>query len=320
MEQLGRDFYRIEVPLPNNPLRAVNSYVIKSPERNLIIDTGMNRKACLEALQKALAELEVDLARSDFFITHLHADHMGLVETLKQNGAVIYFNQPDADFKKDQGRWERMLQFARLNGFPEHELTALLEMHPGFKYKSGDNLEYAILGEGDRLSCGEYNFTCVHTPGHTGGHLCLYESSLRWLLAGDMVLDDITPNIQQWHVEGRHLENYLQSLDKIDRMDIDLVLPGHRRLIKDHRRRIRELKEHHRVRLAEVLDILSHGPADAYQIASRMSWDINPRWEAFPLTQKWFATGEALAHVAYLCDQGKVERESAAGGMRYLLK
>ncbi len=52
MEKLGKDFYRVEVPLPNNPLRMVNSYFIKGPGRNLVIDTGMNRKECLEGLEK----------------------------------------------------------------------------------------------------------------------------------------------------------------------------------------------------------------------------------------------------------------------------
>lgn len=319
MEKLGENFYKVEVPLPGNPLRAVNSYVIKGPERNLIIDTGMNRKECLEALQTALAELNIDLAVTDFFITHLHADHLGLVGTLKQDGAAVYFNAPDAEFRGDKDRWDKMISFARLNGFPEHEVAALMAAHPGLKYRSNEDIDFTILEHGDRIACGEYDFTCVHTPGHTGGHLCLYEASRKWLLAGDMILGDITPNIQQWNSTGRRLERYLQSLDKLDGMDVDLVLPGHRRLIKDHRGRIAELKEHHRVRLEEVLTILAHGPADAYTVATRMSWDIHPKWESFPVTQKWFATGEALAHVIYLYDQRKIKQEEAPGRMWYSL-
>ena len=90
-------------------------------------------------------------------------------------------------------------------------------------------------------------------------------------------------------------------------MAIDLVLPGHRGLISDCRGRISELERHHQARLEEVLDILQQGPLSAYQIASQMTWDMSyGSWEQFPFYQKWFATGEALAHLAHLVQERKV--------------
>jgi len=84
-------------------------------------------------------------------------------------------------------------------------------------------------------------------------------------------------------------------------MEIDLVLPGHRRLITDHRTRIAELKEHHERRLKEVFSILGDDPRTAFQVASRMTWDLDcDSWEEFPRAQKWFATGEAIAPLRYL--------------------
>ena len=58
----------------------------------------------------------------------------------------------------------------------------------------------------------------------------------------------------------------------------------------------------------------------AYQVASRMTWDIKAdSWEAFPLNQKWFATGEALAHLEYLMEAGQVAREAGPeGSARYV--
>jgi hypothetical protein len=93
-------------------------------------------------------------------------------------------------------------------------------------------------------------------------------------------------------------------------LDVDLVLPGHRRLFKNLRERISELKEHHGKRAEEVLAILNRGPKHAFQVASEMSWDINyESWEQFPLTQKWFATGEAIAHLRYLEEKGSLARK-----------
>ena len=50
IEQIEDHLWRIEVPLPGNPLKSINSYVIKSPSRNLIIDTGLDRQECLDAI------------------------------------------------------------------------------------------------------------------------------------------------------------------------------------------------------------------------------------------------------------------------------
>ena len=48
------DIYKIYVPLPNNPLKNLNSYVVKTENKNLIIDTGFNMPECYEALTEGL--------------------------------------------------------------------------------------------------------------------------------------------------------------------------------------------------------------------------------------------------------------------------
>ena len=156
---------------------------------------------------------------------------------------------------------------------------------------------------------GDYHFKCVTTPGHTLGHICLYEPDKKILLAGDHILIDITPNIQCWSDTANHLKDYLASLDKIGQLDIDLVLPGHRRLIDNPKARIEELKNHHAHRLDEVLGILEKGPQSAFQTAAQMTWDIDcESWDQFPVAQKWFALGEAISHLRYLEEAGRIAR------------
>jgi glyoxylase-like metal-dependent hydrolase (beta-lactamase superfamily II) len=79
IEKVLTNLYKIEIPLPKNPLKNLNSYVIKGAERNLIIDTGWNQEECMNAMQAGLKKLGVDIKNTDFFITHLHADHLGLI-------------------------------------------------------------------------------------------------------------------------------------------------------------------------------------------------------------------------------------------------
>lgn len=315
IEKVLPGLYRAEIPLPRNPLKATNSYLIKDRERNLIIDTGMNRKECLEAFTAVLKELEIDLSRTDLFITHLHADHLGLVSELKEPATRIFFNRLDAVIAEFSDLWRHFFNVALKHGFEEQELLESLTRHPGYRYSPSGPVEYEYLAEGDQLAYGPYTFTCVHTPGHTPGHLCLYDRSKKLFVSGDHILGDITPNISAWDDASNPLEQYLQSLDKVQQMEIDLVLPGHRRLVPDSRGRIAELKRHHDERLQEVLEIIeAEGPASAYRIASQMQWDIETEnWESFPIAQKWFAIGEALAHLRYLEAKGRIRRREHSG-------
>ena len=309
IEEIRPNFFRIRIPLPDSPLKFLNSYLIRSADRNLIIDTGLNRKECFDAMQGGLQQLDVDLAKTDFFITHLHADHFGLVSKLATDTSKIFFNRPEVEIIEARGGWEPMVAYAGQNGFPENELRAALEQHPGHKYGSQWVPELSILQEGDPVTVGEYHFTCVATPGHSMGHTCLYEPNQKILVGGDHILIDITPNIQCWTDNDNPLKKYLASLDKVYDLKIDLVLPGHRRLIRDHKARITELKGHHERRLDEVLFILRNGSMNAFRIASKMEWDIKcDSWEEFPVAQKWFATGEAIAHIRYLEEKRKVTR------------
>jgi glyoxylase-like metal-dependent hydrolase (beta-lactamase superfamily II) len=311
-DEVFPDIYRIPVPLPRNPLRAINSYLIRGRDRNLLVDTGMNRPECIEAMQAGLAAVDIDLGRTDIFVTHGHSDHVGLVSLLKQAGTRAYLHPADTAIICDPDLWGALAKSARAHGFPDAE--AAVEKHPGKKYLFTGRPDFTPLREGDALGVGRYRFRCVETPGHTPGHLCLYEPEAKLLLSGDHILDSITPNISGWGDEDDPLGAFLRSLDKVAAYDIGLVLPSHRNPIPDCRRRIEELKEHHRVRTEEVNDILKGGEQTAYQVASRMTWDISyARWEDFPVPQQWFATGEGLAHLLHLERTGGAKRRTQDG-------
>ena len=81
--------YSIAVPLPNNPLKSLNAYVITG-ERNLLIDTGFRQDACREALLSGLQTLGVSMEHTDIFLTHLHSDHTGLAPEIRGRGTRIY--------------------------------------------------------------------------------------------------------------------------------------------------------------------------------------------------------------------------------------
>ena len=168
---------------------------------------------------------------------------------------------------------------------------------------------------------GDYQFRCVETPGHTRGHLCLYEPNKKILMSGDHILIDITPNISLFSDEVNPLAEYLGSLDKVYDLDIRLVLPGHRSNFENCKQRIGELKLHHETRVNEVLTILANGAQNAFQTASHMTWEMDyASWEQFPPQQKWFAFGEAVSHLKYLEEKGKITKQKQGEEIVYTTK
>ncbi|MBT9160988.1 MAG: MBL fold metallo-hydrolase [Dehalococcoidia bacterium] len=88
VDEILPNLYRIEVPLPDSPLKAINSYVVKAGGQALIIDTGMNRPECMRAISSGLKEIDVNPKKADFFVTHIHADHSGLVSSLAADAST----------------------------------------------------------------------------------------------------------------------------------------------------------------------------------------------------------------------------------------
>ncbi|MBS7626395.1 MBL fold metallo-hydrolase [Candidatus Bathyarchaeota archaeon] len=312
IERVTSNIYMVKIPLPQSPLKATNSYIIKGEDRNLIVDTGYNLPECKAALLQGLRELGVSLDVTDIFITHMHPDHLDLVWSLQSDSSKIYLSKPDLETVKLSDWWEENRHlFSRISGLPEDVLQEIIDRHSPRKFHQGKAPEFTTVEDGDEIKVGDCLLQCVETPGHSKGHMCLYEPEKKILICGDHVLNDITPNIALWQYEWNPLEKYLDSLDKVLGFEVERALPGHRSLIRDFKGRVMELKSHHQERLREILSLLDYHGKDAFRIASEMSWDMTyESWDQFPATQKLFATAEALSHLKYLDDKGFIDKKT----------
>lgn len=71
----------------------------------------------------------------------------------------------------------------------------------------------------------------------------------------------------------------------------------------------------------EIEDIIRTLPRTVRDTAAAMHWNLRyDRWEDFPNPQKWFASGEAMAHLEHLYLTGKAERSTIDGVLYYKLK
>ncbi len=307
------NIYTIPVPLPNNPLRQLNSYVIKGEGRNLVIDTGFKLEECRKALCDGLEELGVDMNCTDIFLTHLHSDHSGLAAELATQSSKIYISRADGELltlslTQGLGRVEEYRSY----GFSEKELENFWE-NPSMKYRQESPFNFTYVADGDVLTYGGRRLEVIFTPGHTPGHVCLYDRANKVMFLGDHVLFNITPNITTWPFFEDPLGHYVHSLMDISIYDVRLPLPAHRGVNGTMAERIGTIIEHHGARIREMLDILTERPGlTPYDLSGMMTWRMHGKtnsWADFPLNQKWFAVGETAAHLDYLLKRGRVRRE-----------
>ncbi len=314
------NIYQIDVPLPKSPLRNLNAYLIRGKDRNLLIDTGYRRPECRAALEEGLRELNVSMDDTDIFLTHMHSDHSGLVTDIAGRDSRIFVSREDGErLRTLYTIASRDLQRLTLyqGGVPEP--TAKLVMaSPLIDYGCKNFTDYVPVEPGDKLEYGGHSFTALSVPGHSPGQLCLYEERRAAMVLGDHVLFDITPNITCWNDYEDALGAYVRSLIYIQGFDVDIPMPGHRGVTCGMVERIDTIIEHHASRIREVLALMSGcPPTTAYDLAGRMSWNMRGGWDRFPPSQKWFATGETIAHLDYLIARDEVERTCRDGVYYY---
>ncbi|WP_289122270.1 MBL fold metallo-hydrolase [uncultured Megasphaera sp.] len=316
------DIYRIRVNLPDNPLQYLNAYVIKGPSGNLVIDTGFNRPECKRALGRGLQELGIRL-QSDtaLFITHLHADHSGLVGLFAAAGCPVYMHPIDYQYlvdSEDGSTWKAAEDNFMREGMPPEEIRTQFS-NQARTFSPDPHFTVTTVQDGDHLHLAGCDLQVIHAPGHTPGLCCLYLAKEQVFFTSDHILFDITPNIQVWYHMKHALQRYLESLQKVRDLPVRLALPGHREGDTSIVGRIDEIMAHHDRRLAEICHLVKCYPhSTAYEIAPHMTWSMRgKKWKDFPPTQKWFALGETLAHIEYLVDHGTLRCCEEQGCRRY---
>lgn len=323
VEQVAPDLFRIPVPLPQNPLRELNSYLVRGEKSCLLIDTGFRRPECREALLAGLNQLGVERNRLDIFVTHLHSDHSGLAPELVGEGRAIYVSETELAYLRDAdsraAHREEMRCRLRAAGMPHDLLERLLVESMAFSLAPEPGCpQYQGVRDGQVIAVGDYRLQCVAAPGHSPGQMCLWDGTHRILFTADHLLFDITPNITSWPELEHALACYLRSLVRLALYPVRLALPAHR-ASGDYHRRVGELLAHHERRLEEVADILRREPGlTGWEVAARMMWRIRAKsWADFPDEQKFFALGECLAHLDHLEWQGRIRCTSHDGVGRY---
>ena len=291
----------IKVPLPDNPLKFLNSYLIEDSDRPLLVDVGFNHAVCENALRGALDSFGLKCADVDVLFTHAHPDHAGCIERIWDESMTLY------------GNFESFRDICSVNEMQETIyvplMNVVLDDARARRQSCGKEIPVEFIplnikapvtyvGEGDAINRGSFSFSVIETPGHEDHHICLYDKKAKIVIIGDHVLERITPNISSFLLETDKLGQFFDSLDKVRDLDVDLVLPGHADPFTHLAKRVDELKAHHEGRLAEMVELVGDGHHDLIDITAHAHWKY-PNWQNWDTTQKYFSLGETLAHLVH---------------------
>jgi glyoxylase-like metal-dependent hydrolase (beta-lactamase superfamily II) len=164
-----------------------------------------------------------------------------------------------------------------------------------------------VVWGGERRQIGRFTLEVYWTPGHSPGHICFYEPNHRLMLTGDHVLPTITPNVSLHpQQQGNPLADYVASLRRLARIPVRMALPAHEYAFEDLPGRLREIEEHHKARLREMLNIIGNRPTTPYHVAKHTTWTIG----SYDSLSNWMqrsALTETLAHLEYLIWEGELD-------------
>lgn len=316
--ELRPGVFWLRLPLPFR-LDHVNLYILEDRDGFAIVDTGLANDVSRDIWRALLGGALAGRRITAVISTHHHPDHIGLADWLcRQHDAPLITSQssylsaltmafnPDALDREDyrrifaghglgDGGIARMGREGRI-------YMDLVEPPPA---------TFRRVADGDSLDIGGRVFEVMTENGHAPEHVMLFCRDEGLFLAGDQVIQRITPNISVSPMDprGDPLGHYMRSLRRIGECVTPdaIVLPGHQLPFAGLRERCLETIAHHEERCERLALACSQGP--------RCIADLVPVLFSRPLDEEHFflAFSETHAHVNYLLRRGllRADRDGA---------
>ena len=147
-----------------NPLQENSFLIYDDSGQCIIVDPGFYYPEEKDELKIYLETNKLKLEK--IINTHCHFDHIMGVEFIRNEFDVPFYAHAEDEFLI-----ENAVKQARIFGF---EITPV-----------GAPDKY--IREGELLSVGNSHLEIIHVPGHSPGHVALYNSERSFLIAGDIL-------------------------------------------------------------------------------------------------------------------------------------
>lgn len=220
----------------------VHSFLLIGKEKAALIDTGLGIDS-IKRVTDQLTDLPIVV-----ITTHVHVDHIGSHGEFEN----IYVHEEDADWLINGIKGLSIEQIRKDIG-RDITLAVPETFHPN-TYQRYQGQPTGLLQEGDVIDIGDRKLTIFHTPGHSPGHITVFDTRKGYLFTGDLLYDE-TPVYAFYPTTSP--EDLINSLEKIAEIPhVTKVFGSHNTLglepeiLEEVKSAVRELREK---------DLVKHG-------------------------------------------------------------
>ena len=188
-----------------------------------LVDAGLTGKGKYKL--QSLTNSGIDLTSiKRIILTHTHLDHIGcLSEIMKEiPTAELWIHELEAEpIEQGDDRPVYGMEMFKQMCQTQYGLAA-----DAFKFKV-----HRKLNDGETLDIGGMSWDVVHIPGHSMGGIALYHRDKGILIPGDVIYADYA--IGRFDLHGADASELKASLMKLAKMEVNVLLPGHNRIVKN---------------------------------------------------------------------------------------
>lgn len=302
---------------------SVNAYLFPGPEP-VLVDTGIKSEQGYEGLAAALRHHHLTFADlSRVIITHPHVDHCGLAARLcAESNATVWIYEMGRPWLLDfMALWNQRTAFYRDNflyqlGLPEFARQLIIGYMTHIVQQTdsvpADRLH--SFGLDEPLMMGGLPWQVIHTPGHASMMTCFYQPETRQFISADMLLPKTPTPIVERPEDGAErspsLPIYLESLARVEQLDIEWVYPGHGAPFTNHRALIAHQRQRIEQRKTECFELVRAGVNTVSDIVDKM-------YAAYPPQIRFTALWMAVGYLDLLKAEGAVVEEAREGVWHY---
>jgi len=292
-----------DVPDWPNP---ANIYVIPDQNGFSLIDVGCGGIASIEHLQQGLRYWKLRIEQlHTVVLSHAHPDHMGAIDWIFEAvNPKVYIHHLDVEPALDPRQLnktfdiplakKRWAAFSAGNKLIDFSILNYLDSS-GCLMSAATHVE--PLPVNNVLHLSDFEFHVIHTPGHSPGHISLFEKNRSILLAGDLV-----GKAPAWYVPAAGgVIGYLESLAKLEILDAAILLPAHGSVIEEANQAIRKIKMKLLQRESFLKEALQDGTKSFMELNKALLGDSPINF--FP------GCGIVESHLIKLVREGAIERD-----------